>query len=106
MMQYVLQMNFLGASNNEAEYEALLHDMRMAKACGATRLMIYRDSNLVVQQTMKQCDAVSDTMVTYYEMYNLLEGDFNGCKLSRIGRAINEEIDALGNIGLTRVSGE
>ena len=48
-MQYVLQINFSKASNNEAEYEALLHGMRMAKACGATRLMIYGDSNLVVQ---------------------------------------------------------
>jgi hypothetical protein len=29
-------MNFRNASNNEAKYEALLHGMRMAKACGAT----------------------------------------------------------------------
>jgi ribonuclease HI len=34
--------------NNEAEYEALLHGMRLAKACGATRLKIFGDSNLVV----------------------------------------------------------
>ena len=57
-MRYILKMNFKEASNNEAEYEALLHGMRMAKTCGATRLMIYGDSNLVVQQTMKECDAV------------------------------------------------
>ena len=48
-MRYVLRMSFLNASNNEAEYEALLHDMRMAKACGATRLRIFGDSNLVAQ---------------------------------------------------------
>jgi hypothetical protein len=35
-LHYVLRMNFRNASNNEAEYEALLHGMRMAKACGAT----------------------------------------------------------------------
>jgi ribonuclease HI len=29
-------MSFSQASNNEAEYEALLHGMKMAKACGAT----------------------------------------------------------------------
>ncbi|WP_369124900.1 reverse transcriptase-like protein, partial [Pseudomonas sp. CCC3.2] len=45
-MRYVLQMEFPNPSNNEAEYEALIHDMRMAKACGATRLLIYGDSNL------------------------------------------------------------
>ena len=48
-LKYVLQINFEKASNNEEEYEALLHGMRMAKACGATRLIIYGDSNLVVQ---------------------------------------------------------
>src|SRR3954462_12988513 len=48
-LKYVLQINFSHVSNNEAEYEALLHGMRMAKTCGATRLVIYGDSNLVVQ---------------------------------------------------------
>jgi hypothetical protein len=37
-LKYVLRMSFPQASNNEAEYEALLHGMKMAKACGATRL--------------------------------------------------------------------
>ena len=95
-------MNFRNASNNEAEYEALLHGMRMAKACGATRLMIYGDSNLVVQQTMKLCDAVNDNMAAYRDLYNTLDGEFDGCELSHIGRASNEEADTLANIGSTR----
>jgi hypothetical protein len=64
-MRYVLRMNFSLPANNEAEYEALLHGMRMAKACGATRLDIYGDSNLVVQQSMNLCDAISDNMIAY-----------------------------------------
>ena len=64
-LKYVLQINFEKASNNEAEYEALLHGMRMATACDATRLLIYDDSNLVVQQTMRDCEAVADNMPTY-----------------------------------------
>jgi ribonuclease HI len=47
-LKYVLQMSFPHASNNKAKYEALLHGMRMAKACGATRLKIFDDSNFVV----------------------------------------------------------
>jgi hypothetical protein len=39
---------------NEAEYEAVLHGMRMAKACGATRIKIHGDSNLITQQVMKK----------------------------------------------------
>ena len=100
-LRYVLRLNFSHASNNEAEYEALLHGMRMAQTCGATRLMIYWDSNLVVQQAMKQCDAVNDNMAAYRDLYNLLESSFDGCEICHIGRASNEEADQLANIGST-----
>src|SRR3954463_5151718 len=81
-LKYVLQINFSKASNNEAEYEALLHGMRMAKACGATRLVIYDDSNFVIQQTMKDCEAVVDNMSAYQKLYNILEGKFDRCELN------------------------
>jgi ribonuclease HI len=42
-------MRFANPSNNEAEYEAILHGMRMAKACGATRIKIHADLNLIAQ---------------------------------------------------------
>jgi hypothetical protein len=64
-MKYVLRMNFSLLIKNEAEYEALLHGMCMDKACGATRLDIYGYPNLVVQQSMNLCDAVSDNMIAY-----------------------------------------
>ena len=89
-MCYVLRMEFPNPSNNEAMYEALIHGMRMAKACGATRLLIYGDSNLVVQQTMKKCDATSNNMAAYRDLYNALEGEFEGCELNHIGRESNE----------------
>jgi ribonuclease HI len=98
-LKYVLRMSFTQASNNEAEYEALLHRMRMAKACGATRLRIFGDSNLVVHQVMNRCDAVSDNMTTYQNLYYYLEGTFDGCEVSHISRASNEEADNLANIG-------
>ena len=85
--------------HNEAEYEALIHGMRMAKNCGATHLMIYGDSYLVVQQTMKQCDAIADNMIAYRDLYNQLEGTFDGCELRHIGRESNEEADTLANLG-------
>ena len=67
-LKYILQIDFKKASNNEAEYEALFHGMRMAKACGATRLIIYGDSNLVVQQTMRDCEAIADNMSAYQKL--------------------------------------
>jgi hypothetical protein len=98
-MRYVLRMCFLNPSNNEAEYEAVLHGMRMAKACGATRIKIHGDSNLIAQQVMKECDATCANMITYHAMYDKLEGEFEGCEVTHIGRESNEEADNLANIG-------
>jgi ribonuclease HI len=98
-LKYVLRMSFPQASYNEAEYEALLHGMKLAKACGATRLKIFGDSNLVVQQVMNRCDAISDNMTAYRNLYYYLEGIFDGCEVSHVSRASNEEADNLENIG-------
>jgi hypothetical protein len=73
--------------------------MKMAKACGATRLKIFGDSNLVIQQVMNRCDAISDNMTTYRNLYYYLEGTFDGCEASHASRASNEEADNLANIG-------
>jgi hypothetical protein len=64
-MRCVLHMRFANPSNNEAEYEAVLHGMRMAKACGTTRIKIHGDSNLIAQQVMKECDATCANMIAY-----------------------------------------
>src|SRR3954467_4999848 len=76
--------------------------MRMAKTCGTTRLSIYGDSNLVVQQAMRDCDAVADNMMAYQKLYNTLQGGFNGFELNYITRANNTEADELANIGSTQ----
>jgi len=73
----------------------------MAKICGATRLVIYGESKLVVQQTMNECDAHAANMIAYHALYNALEGDFDGCELRHVGRESNEEADRLTNIGST-----
>jgi hypothetical protein len=98
-MRYILRMRFTNPSNNEAEYEAVLHGIRMVKACSATCIRIHGDSNLIAQQVMKECDATCANMIAYHAMYNKLEGDFEGCEVSHIGRESNEEADNLANIG-------
>jgi ribonuclease HI len=91
-------MSFSNAPNNEAEYKALLHGMCMAKACSATHLKIFVDSNLVVKEVMNQCDVVRDNMIAYRDMYNNLEGLFDGCEASHISWSSNDEVDMLANI--------
>jgi hypothetical protein len=53
----------------------------------------------MVQKVMNRCDAISDNMTTYQNLYYYLEGTFDGCEVSYISRANNEEVDNLANIG-------
>jgi ribonuclease HI len=92
-MRYILRMRFANPSNNEAEYEVVLHGMRME------RIKIHGDSNLIAQQVMKECDATCANMIAYRAMYDKLKGNFQGCEVTHIGRESNEEADSLANIG-------
>ena len=75
-MRYVLQIHF-PATNNEAEYEALLYGLRMAISLGIRRLMVFGDSDLVVNQVMKEWDIRSATMTTYCVAVRKLEKKFD-----------------------------
>jgi ribonuclease HI len=60
-LKYVFQILF-EVSNNEDEYEVLLHGLCVAISLGTKRLLVYRDSLLVVQQVNKEWDINKDTM--------------------------------------------
>jgi ribonuclease HI len=47
-LRYVLQIHFV-ASNNVAEYEALVQGLKVSKDIGIHRIMCFADSYLVIQ---------------------------------------------------------
>ena len=51
-LKYILQLLFK-ATNNAAEYEALMHGLRIAATLGIKRLLAYGDSKVVIQQVNK-----------------------------------------------------
>ncbi|KAM1042360.1 hypothetical protein ACFX13_032147 [Malus domestica] len=61
-MEYALHFKFK-ASNNEAEYEALLAGLRLAKHLGVKRIDIFNNSQLVVNQVTNNFDAKDSFMV-------------------------------------------
>jgi hypothetical protein len=48
---------------------------------------------------MNHCNAISDNMTAYRNLYYYLEGTFDRCEVSHINRISNEEADHLANIG-------
>jgi ribonuclease HI len=51
-LKYVLQILW-PATNNEAEYEALIHGLWVAASLGIKRLLVYGDLSIVVDQVNK-----------------------------------------------------
>ena len=51
-LRYAIRLHFW-ASNNVVEYEALINGLRIAIELGATRLYVYGDSELVIDQVME-----------------------------------------------------
>ena len=100
-MRYVLQIHF-PATNNEAEYDALLYGLRMAISIGIRTLMVFGDSDLVINQVMKEWDIRSLVMTTYCVAVRKLEKQFDGLELHHIPRIQNQEADDLGKLGSTR----
>ena len=100
-LKYVLQFHF-AASNNVAEYEALIHGLRLAKELGIRRILCYGDSDLVVQQSSGDWDAKDANMASYRFLVQQLSGYFDGCEFLHVPRNDNEQADALSRIGSTR----
>ena len=100
-LKYVFQILF-EVSNNEAEYEALLHGLRLAISLGFKRLLVYRDSLLVVQQVNKEWDINKETMDAYVAEIRKLENKFSRLEIHHVIRDNNVEADVLSKLGSDR----
>jgi ribonuclease HI len=87
-LKYVFQILF-EVSNNKAEYEALLHGLRLAVSLGIKLLFVYGDSLLVIQQVNKEWDINKDTMDTYIMEIRKLENKFLGLEIHHVIRDNN-----------------
>jgi len=61
---YAIRLHF-SASNNTVEYEAFINGLHITVELGATWLYVHGDSELVVDQVMKESSNKSPLMVAY-----------------------------------------
>lgn len=76
-LMYVLQILWL-ATNNEVEYEALLHELCLDSSFGIRWLLVYDDSSVVINQVNKDWDCAKETMDAYYAEVRKLESTSMG----------------------------
>ena len=98
---------FLGsATNNVAEYSALIVAVESAIALGIKRLRVRGDSELVVKQIKGLYRVKSPDLKQLYERVTELVRSFDSFEIGHVRREGNAEADALANEAIdTRPSG-
>ncbi|XP_034202236.1 uncharacterized protein LOC117617090 [Prunus dulcis] len=85
-------------SNNEAEYEALLAGLRLAKSMNAKQVRIHSDSQLVVNQVTADFAAKDASMHAYLSTAHQLLRSFQAYEIKQIPRGENSHADALARL--------
>ncbi|KAL5560700.1 hypothetical protein UlMin_036911 [Ulmus minor] len=86
------------ATNNQAEYEALLSGLRLAKEVSARHLTIYSDSQLVVSQVNSEFQEKGEKMASYLEKAKEAMNQFDTVTIIQVPRAKNMNADALARL--------
>jgi ribonuclease HI len=100
-LHYIIRLHF-PASNNMAEYEALVNGLRIAVELGVRRLDARGDSQLVINQVMNNSHCRDQRMEAYCDEVRRLEDKFYGLELNNIARRYNETVDELAKIASGR----
>jgi ribonuclease HI len=78
---------------NVAEYEVLINGLHITIQLGIRQLDMRSDSQLVIEQVMKESSYHDPKMVTYCQVVCCLEDKFDSFELNHIARRYNEEAD-------------
>jgi ribonuclease HI len=102
-LRYVLRLHF-PVSNNVAEYEALVNGLRIAIELWVRRLDARGDSQLIIDQVMKNSHRRDPKMEAYCDEIRCLEDKFYGLELNHIAWRYNETADELAKIASGRTT--
>ncbi|GJT30644.1 reverse transcriptase domain-containing protein [Tanacetum coccineum] len=94
---YALRLNFSN-SNNDAEYEALLAGLRIAKEMKVRDIHAFVDSKLVASQMEGSYETKGERMIKCQEKVLELASALNRFRITHIPRAENKKADALNKL--------
>jgi ribonuclease HI len=97
VLKQVVWLKFL-ASNNEAEYEALMIGLRSARRLSASHLQVFCDSQLVANQISGEYQARDERMSAYLLVAQSLLAKFESTHMAQIGRKHNSHADILAKL--------
>ncbi|GJZ89355.1 reverse transcriptase domain-containing protein [Tanacetum coccineum] len=97
---YAMRFRF-EATNNEAEYEALIAGLRIAEQMGIKNLQANVDSRLVANQVNGSYVAKESGMIQYLKKVKTLASNFKEFSIKQVPRSENKKADALSKIAST-----
>jgi len=83
VLKYGVQLQ-LPATNNEAEYEAILTGLRVVKALSVRNLKLNSDSKLMTGKMNNEYEAKEDRMKRYLALTNQLISNFDDVKIAQV----------------------
>ena len=95
--------NFLGvATNNQAEYQAVIAALKKAAELKADELDFYLDSELVVKQLKREYKVKNKDLAPLFLTVHNLSLNFKRISYTHIPRERNQEADSLANQAMDR----
>jgi ribonuclease HI len=88
------------ATNNVAEYTALIEGLKMASDLGTTDLEIFLDSELVVKQLSGEWKIKNDRLRQLAVVARRLMNSFDSASIEHVRREFNADADRLANQGM------
>ena len=98
-VEYALRFDFQ-ASNNEAEYEAIIVGLNLAHSMEADQLEVSSDSQLVAKQIENSYEARGEKMILYLKKVRELLKKFIRVQVKHVLRAENSRADALAKLAI------
>ena len=94
IIEQTIRLNFL-TFNNEAEYKATIVGIDLVIFVSLEKIIIRRDSQLVVGQVNGKYEIRDQRMTKYVSLVNLRLGNFVAWQLEHVSRDSNEKVDTL-----------
>jgi ribonuclease HI len=93
-VKYMVHLEFK-ATNNMAEYEALIFGLSAALSLGIRQLLVKGDFQLIIKQVCGECSCKEPRLAAYLLRVRKLEKDFIALELQHVPRADNSAADDL-----------
>lgn len=88
------------ATNNVAEYRAVIAGLQRAAEAGATHVLLRSDSKLLIEQLAGRFRVKNPTLVRLHGEVRAILGRFQDVQFEHVPRELNRDADKLANAGV------